>query len=555
VTTNGIAPEPVLSVVIATYNREQSIANLLAALGRQTLPPETFEVIVVDDGSEASPVERLRAIDTPYHLTVLRQVNAGPAAARHTGIESARGQIVVIVDDDMAVGDAFLSDHLALHPPETRRVVLGRVAAVPGVELRLFERFQISVFDKLATEVAAKRARLVGSNLYTGNVSLRRADYLRVGGFDKSLRLSEDAELGIRLEADGVEFEFSNRAVAWHESDHTSLRGWMQRSFEYGKADARVSQKHSGLAYASPWRFLFQINPLSRLLVFASILSPGLVRAISPAVMKVSLGLARLGWERAAIAGTTLVYGLQYYAGVRAQVGARRDVLRTVAEFLNKANEATLPASGKLAKLFSDIHADRRAIHTADSKYRSGSTDAGFWSDYIQKIGFQIMVAYRFMHLYHTLGLGLLAKMTSRFIRHAYAADIHWEAFLSPGVMIVHGMGLAISRSARVGSECILFQGVTLGESIHPHTRAVGAPTVENGVHVGAGATLLGPITIGARSKIAAGCVLMTSVPPFSLVENPEPIIRTRTALAGGSPDPSPVDGAKAHQTEAQKNL
>jgi serine acetyltransferase/GT2 family glycosyltransferase len=544
-----------VSVVIATYNREQSITNLLAALGRQTLPPEDFEVIVVDDGSEPSPVERLRAIGTPYHLAVLRQVNAGPAAARDTGIECARGQIVVIVDDDMAIGDAFLSDHLALHPPETRRVVLGRVAALPGVALRLFERFQIAVFEKLAANVATKRVRLVGSNLYTGNVSFRRDDYLRVGGFDKSLRLSEDAELGIRLEADGVEFEFSDSAVAWHDSDHTSLRGWMQRSFEYGKADARVAQKHSGLASASPWRFLFQINPLSRLLVFASVLTPGLVRAFSWALMKLALGLARLRWERPAIAGTTLVYGLQYYAGVRAQVGARRDVFRMIAEFLNKADEGTLPASGKLAKLFSDIHADRRAIHIAESKYRSACSDSGFWSDFIQKIGFQIMVSYRFMHLYHTLGLGLLAKMTSRFIRHAYAADIHWEASLAPGVMIVHGMGLAVSRAAKVGPDCILFQGVTLGESIHPVTRTVGAPALEDGVHVGAGATLLGPITIGARSKVAAGCVLMTSVPPFSRVENAEPIIHTRSVARGSLPDQSRVDAARVYQTESQKKF
>lgn len=539
-TTNGTTPLPTVSVVIATYNRAALIAGLLGRLSEQTLSPETFEVIVVDDGSATSLGERLSNLAVPYRLTLLTQVNAGPAAARHKGIECARAGIIVIIDDDMAIGPDFLACHLAVHPEGTRRVVLGRIRTEPGAKLRLFERFQISVFDRLAQDVSSKKMRLIGSNLYTGNVSFRRDDYLRVGGFDKALRLSEDAELGIRLEEAGVEFEFSETAVAWHQSDHTSLEAWMRRSFEYGRADAQISQKHSGLSSADPWRFLFEINPLSRVLVLASALAPMPMRAFSWTAMRFSLGVARLGAEQIAIAGTTLVYGMQYYAGVRAQIGTRGEVYRSLAKFLNGADETRLPASGKLAKLFSDVHADRDAIHVAEKKYRSSAGDAGFWSDYVQKVGFQIMVAYRFMHLYHTLGLRLLAKITSRSIRHTYAADIHWEARLAPGVMIVHGIGLVISHAARVGPGCILFQNVTLGESIDPQTRIVGAPLLEQGVHVGAGATLVGPITVGSRSKIAAGCVLMTSVPPFSLVESPHPIVRSRSSSIGDSTDSTP---------------
>jgi serine O-acetyltransferase len=132
------------------------------------------------------------------------------------------------------------------------------------------------------------------------------------------------------------------------------------------------------------------------------------------------------------------------------------------------------------------------------------------------------------MRLLHECRLPLLPQIMSRLIRHLYASDIHWEAEFDPGVMVVHGMGLCISHSARVEGGVILFQGVTLGIGIDPHTRETGAPHVEADVHVGAGATLVGPIRVGARSKIMAGVVLMRSVPEDSLVKAPEAVVEPR---------------------------
>jgi serine O-acetyltransferase len=118
-------------------------------------------------------------------------------------------------------------------------------------------------------------------------------------------------------------------------------------------------------------------------------------------------------------------------------------------------------------------------------------------------------------------------------MRHLYASDIHWDAQLAPGVVIVHGTGLVISHAARVGTGCILFQHVTLGESIHAQSRLIGAPTLEANVHVGPGATLLGPIVIGEGSKVTASALVMESVPTRSLVETPAPVVRARGAARG----------------------
>jgi serine O-acetyltransferase len=186
---------------------------------------------------------------------------------------------------------------------------------------------------------------------------------------------------------------------------------------------------------------------------------------------------------------------------------------------------------GALQQLMAEISADHSTMSGYQAKYDARAAEpTRLGSALVTKIGFQLMVAYRLMRAFHRAGLPLAAKAASRAIRHLYGADIHWEAELAPGVMIVHGMGLAISHQARVASGCILFQNVTLGMGTDPLSRLTGAPTVESNVHIGPGATLIGPITVGAGSKVMGGVVLTQSVPPGSLVESPPPRIGPRVA-------------------------
>ena len=175
------------------------------------------------------------------------------------------------------------------------------------------------------------------------------------------------------------------------------------------------------------------------------------------------------------------------------------------------------------------VRADHAAMCAHDERYAGpGTRSGGLARDMVVRIGFQMMVAYRAMRLGAALGIPLVPQIISRLIRHLYGADIHWDADLAPGVTIVHGMGICINGSARVGAGAILFQNVTLGLSIHPETRAIGAPELGRDVHVGPGATLVGPISVGAGSKIAAGCLVTVSIPAGSLVQAEPPDVRPR---------------------------
>ncbi|HEY0779492.1 MAG TPA: glycosyltransferase, partial [Gemmatirosa sp.] len=525
-----------VSVIVATYNRAASLARLLGLLADQTLSADQFEVVVVDDGSTLPVRDALAALlalgALPYAVRLVAQPNAGPGAARHHAITLARGALLVIVDDDMRVGRDFLAEHVAAHPHGSRRVVLGRLRPEPGTRLPLFERFQLAKIERLAADVARGTRRAGGGDMYTGNVSLPRADYDAVGGFDPALRLSEDAELGMRLEQAGLDFVLSDAAEAWHASDHTSVAKWMRRAQAYGASDARIAAKHGGRPDTSPWRFLFMVSALSRPFMLLAVLAPALARVIAWAAVVAASALGALGMERLALAGATFAYGLQYFAGVRAAADTRRVALGDLRRHLNAVREDTLPPIGRVLKCAADVCADHDAIRRADAKYKAAPPPARFLPDLVQKVGFQMMAAYRVMRLLRALHLTLFAKIASRLIRHLYAAELHWDAELAPGVVLVHGTGLVVGHGARVGPGCILFQHATLGESMHPDGHAIGTPTLEADVHVGPGAALLGPITVGHGTKVTANALVMRSVPPMSLVETAPVTVRSRQSGA-----------------------
>jgi serine O-acetyltransferase len=181
------------------------------------------------------------------------------------------------------------------------------------------------------------------------------------------------------------------------------------------------------------------------------------------------------------------------------------------------------------------VREDRAMLHHYDAKYDGARRDAqgSFARDAVTRVGFQMMVAYRAMRFLVEAGVPLAPQVASRMIRHVYGSDIHWEAQIEPGVVLVHGMGLAVSSEARVQRGAILFQHVTLGLSQDPATRKVGAPLIERDAHIGAGVTIVGPVTVGARSKVAANCLVRASVPPDSLVEAPAPTVSVRARPEG----------------------
>src|SRR5947209_1130323 len=90
-----------VSIITPTYNRRASLGRLLRALTRATYAASSFEVIVVDDGSDDDTAEFLRTAYFDYSLRIMQQEHAGPSAARNLGVANARGSLILFLDDDV----------------------------------------------------------------------------------------------------------------------------------------------------------------------------------------------------------------------------------------------------------------------------------------------------------------------------------------------------------------------------------------------------------------------------------------------------------------------
>lgn len=110
----------------------------------------------------------------------------------------------------------------------------------------------------------------------------------------------------------------------------------------------------------------------------------------------------------------------------------------------------------------------------------------------------------------------LLARIVSQLVRGLTGIEIHPGARIGPMLFIDHGMGVVIGETAEVGRCVTLYHGVTLGGT--SLIKGKRHPTLEENVVVGAGAKILGAITIGANSRIGANAVVVKSVPPNSVV-------------------------------------
>jgi len=130
--------------------------------------------------------------------------------------------------------------------------------------------------------------------------------------------------------------------------------------------------------------------------------------------------------------------------------------------------------------------------------------------------GFQSIFLHRFTHKLWNLKLPLIPRVLSQINRTITGIEIHPGAKIGRKVFIDHGMGVVIGETAEIGDNCLLYQGVTLGGTGKNHGKR--HPTLKENVVVGAGAKVLGSITVGANTRIGAGSVVVRSVQGNSTV-------------------------------------
>ena len=225
-------PQPLVSVVVCSYNGARTIRQTLEGLRRLDYPK--YEVIVVDDGStDATP-----SIATEYGVRLISGPNRGLSHARNVGMRAAQGEIVAYIDDDAWPDRHWLTylvaafnrtPHAAIGgpnmPPRGDGDIAACVANAPGGPIHVL------VSDTEAEHIPGC------------NMAFRRTALESIGGFDEQFRKAgDDVDVCWRLTEAGMTIGFSPTAVVWHHR-RNSVGAYVRQQRGYGEAEALLERK------------------------------------------------------------------------------------------------------------------------------------------------------------------------------------------------------------------------------------------------------------------------------------------------------------------------
>jgi len=221
-----------ISVIIPTYRRPQQLRACLVALAAQSLT-EPWELIVVDDGSP-TPIDALelsRAGLLPARWRVIRQPNAGPAAARNRGADAAVGRLLAFTDDDCCPEPTWLETMVQAARDRPGALIGG--TTINGVEGDLFASTSQWIVEKVYAyfNKDPDNAYFIASN----NMACSRKQFHAIRGFDEAFRqASEDRDFCDRWRVEGWPIAWTQAALVSHHHHQNCLR-FLGLHYRYGQ--------------------------------------------------------------------------------------------------------------------------------------------------------------------------------------------------------------------------------------------------------------------------------------------------------------------------------
>lgn len=246
-----MAAQPCVSVIIPTWNRRELLREVIESLWRQSLPPEQFEVIVVDDASSDGTDEMIRTMQqqSPCTLRYERMNrNRGATHARNVGARIARGEILAFTDSDCAAGVNWLRRGVEALQGKPTGFISGAILDKPGQPATLF---------------SVGAGALPGENptYPTANVMYRAEVFWAVGGFDESAWFSAykdqvvecgDSDLAWRTIEHGYQNAFVPEMIVFHEVRQLSLYRWMISQLRF-RSIPELARRHPGFRERFFW--------------------------------------------------------------------------------------------------------------------------------------------------------------------------------------------------------------------------------------------------------------------------------------------------------------
>ena len=247
---NLIPPTIAISIVIPTYNKAEHLARLLPSLLAQRFDHQSFEIIIVDDGStDTTPAIAELYKDQFPHYTYIQQKNAGIGSARNAGLMSARGELVSFLADDYVLDPEYLTKmSSAFTDPEIHGIrPLFSSLGKSSVEMA----FQILQFDpfKQSSQTALNKIYRAPIPFSWGGASMtRRQVFDDFGPFHDSFSTGEDSEYAWRLAKSNIHIHIFDE-VLFQIKNRTSFLQANRRLYEYAFNGVRMKRQ---LGYAGP---------------------------------------------------------------------------------------------------------------------------------------------------------------------------------------------------------------------------------------------------------------------------------------------------------------
>jgi len=239
---------PEASAILCTYNRSHALARVLAALRSQTVSPDAFEIVVVDDGStdDTAAVVAEAARHMPNLRFVQHDANRGTAASGNTGIAAARTDKLLFIDDDCIPDPSWVEAMAAAL--DDSPVVLGAIDSPRDGYVKLCHNVA-QFYAFMPGEPAGPKTGIAGANM-----AFRRGVFDQVGGFDDTLRCASDMDMAIRARLRRIRLSFAPEALIVHDPDRVTLRDVFGYAASHAAATIDLRHKYWAVLQ-TPWVF------------------------------------------------------------------------------------------------------------------------------------------------------------------------------------------------------------------------------------------------------------------------------------------------------------
>lgn len=363
------------SVVVPVFNGERLITRCLDGIATQTVSPHQYEVIIVDDGSTdgtAARVSAWAAAHPDYAVRLIRQPNAGPAAARNHGARVAQTDLILFTDADCAPQPQWIDAFLRAFADPT---LIGARGFHFTTQSGLIPQFVGAEYADRFDRIQAGQAI---DFIDTQSAAYRSAPFLAVGGFDTIFPTAcvEDQELSFRLAGAGHYLTFAPAAAVNHLYDET-LRSYWRRKYYIGYWKALMLRWHKDrimrdshtpqvlkvqivlVGLLLPVAVMVALSLFWPIFSFAWLMLISLLGVLLLTTLPFAVKLSRRSWKLAAIAPfmvavRSLASGLGLLVGAifltRRTLNERNDVSRTVPARRNNRTARRAPNTSSTSR-------------------------------------------------------------------------------------------------------------------------------------------------------------------------------------------------------------